>query len=345
MVVAALSAALTKEAFSLAIIGVAALRTVMSGRTIKPPAAAWLVLVAGLAELAIAIAVGASAGQFSAGGRYVAVPRPIEFIGSLAHNTVVLAFVGMLWVAPLMLFRPIRTCRWLLSVPVLVLVVPQLLLYSEQGAFEGKYEAAGGIGIAGASMTCLVWLQHIGRETRYRSGLGLWIAGLLAFGFSTWTYARYFTEDSVQLRSMVQAVAASTQPTQIVAIAADPGRQYEPILSLVDHIAHQGRGDAQIKLLPLPPAQPYSAIEASLAQDLPARRMAQLTSTDCRNLGAIIVLGDETAARAELPCLDQAFEFQRREFSADVLLWGGDAVSLRPRLPGTAHVTYLVFLR
>jgi hypothetical protein len=173
-------------------------------------------------------------------------------------------------------------------------------------------------------------------------GLGVWFAAVATFAFSTWTYARYFTQDSIELNQMVQTVASSTAATQTIGIAADPARQYEPILSLVDHIGHQGQGDFTIKVLPLAPTRPYSALEANYARDLAESRLAQPPVSDCRGLGALIVLGDEAATRSALPCLDQGF--RRLEFSSAVLLWGGDAVSLRPRLPGMARVAYVVYL-
>ena len=60
-------------------------------------------------------------------------------------------------------------------------------------------------------------------------------------------------------------------------------------------------------------------------------------------LGALIVLGDEAETRASLPCLDE--RFQRVEFSASVLLWGGEGVSLRPRVPGLARVSYVLLMQ
>jgi hypothetical protein len=58
-------------------------------------------------------------------------------------------------------------------------------------------------------------------------------------------------------------------------------------------------------------------------------------------VSAIIVLGDEQQTLRKLPCLTSGF--QRQDFSSNVLLWGGDAVSLRPRLPGPAREGYLVY--
>ena len=222
------------------------------------------------------------------------------------------------------------------------LVVPQLLLYSQQGIFEGKYEAAAAVGVAGTAMLAVVWLERRGQVRLYKVGLGLWTVTLAAFALSTWTYARYFTEDSLQLNRLVETVAASTPTSQTIGIAADPARQYEPILSLVDHVAHQGQGNLEIKVLPLAPDRPYSALEASFARDLAASALAQPPLSTCGDLGAMIVLGDEGATRRALPCLNQGF--RRLEFSEAVLLWGGDAVSLRPRLPGFGRISYVVYL-
>jgi hypothetical protein len=293
--------------------------------------------------MAVAFRVSAAAGEFSHGGRYLALPDPLSYLGSLAHNAAILTYVGMLWLVPLAVFAT-RSRHWrgilLASLPVVVLVGPQLLLYSQQGVFEGKYEAAAAIGVAAASMAVIMWMRSEDRPRLYRGAIGLWTAGLLAFGFSTWTYAQSFTVDSIQLSRMVQTVASLTSANEVIAIAADPGRQYEPVLSLLDHISHQGRGDLQIRLLPLPPAQPYSPLEVSLATDLTTSSVGQRLLDGCAGLGAVIVLGDEASTRARLPCLDQGF--RRVDFKTTTLLWGGDVVSLRPRLPGTASVGYVL---
>src|SRR5437660_362780 len=193
-----------------------------------------------------------------------------------------------------------------------------------------------------ARVPTAAWLERRGQVRLYRVGLGLWTATLAAFALSTWTYAWYFTEDSLQLNRLVETVAASTPSSQTIGIAADAARQYEPILSLVDHVAHQGQGNFEIKVLPLAPDRPYSALEASFARDLAASALAQPPLSTCGDLGAMIVLGDEGATRRALPCLNQGF--RRLEFSEAVLLWGGDAVSLRPRLPGIGRISYVVYL-
>jgi hypothetical protein len=351
LVVAACAASLTKESFALASIGVAFFRAwlVMApARTWRPatvPIASWIIGVFAIGAMAVALRISAAAGQFSHGGRYLAVPDPISYLGSIAHNAAILAFVGMLWIVPLAVFAA-RSHHWrqvlLASLPVVVLVGPQLLLYSQQGVFEGKYEAAAAIGVAAASMAIIVWMRAQRRARLYRGAIGLWTAGLLAFAFSTWTYVQSFAVDSVQLSRMVQTIASSAPRNQIVGIAADPGRQFEPVFSLLDHIGHQGRDDLQIRLLPLSPDRPYSALEASLAADLAANAVGQHPIDTCEGLAGMIVLGDEATARAALPCLGQGF--RRVDFVSTVLLWGGDAVSLRPRLPGGTGVGYVLLL-
>jgi hypothetical protein len=193
-------------------------------------------------------------------------------------------------------------------------------------------------------MACVVWLLRRGHRTLYRIGLGAWAATVLLFGFSTWTYARFFTDDSLQLARLVGEVAATVPPGKVVGVAGDAARQYEPIVSLADHIAHRGRADLPIKVLQLPPERPYSPLEAAFAQDLANSSFGgpPLAENGCRDLGALIVLGDEAQARAALPCL--AAGFRRVEFRSEVLLWGGDSVSLRPRVPGPAPAAYVVLL-
>jgi hypothetical protein len=350
LVLAASAAALTKEAFALASIAVAFFRAWLTmsrtsnWRLSAVPVAAWLIVLAAVGEIAAAFRISAAAGQFSHGGRYLALPDPASYIGSIAHNAAILAFVGMLWIAPLLVFAAPRG-HWrplvLAGLPILVLVGPQLLLYSEQGVFEGKYEAAAAIGVASLALASVAWLRLAGRVRRHRIAVGVWAAALVLFGFSTWTYAQSFTDDSIQLGQMVHTLATSTAANQTIAIAADPGRQYEPVLSLLDHLRHQGRDDLQVKLLPLPPDRPYSPLETSLATDLTTSFVGQLLNS-CDGLGAVIVLGDEASTRSALSCLAQGF--RRDDFTTSVLLWGGDAVSLRPHLPGMTNVGYALLL-
>jgi hypothetical protein len=352
LVLAASGAALSKEAFALASIAVAFFRAwvpMARARTwqlTSVPLAAWLILLVGVGEIMIATCVGAAAGEFSHGGRYLSLPNPISYAGSVAHNAAILAYAAMLWLALLLVIARAWHCwRALLmaSVPALALIAPQLLLYSQQGVFEGKYEAAPAIGVAALSMGSVVWLMRVGKRVAlYRLGIGAWMAGLVAFGFSTWTYALSFRDDSAQLARVVETVAIASPRGQTLGIAADPGNQYEPILSLVDFIHHQGLGEAPIKLLPLAPNQPYSPLGASLAADLATSTLAGMPAGTCDGLGALIVLGDEAQTLAALPCLNT--EFRRVEFTNKVVLWGGDAVSLRPRVPGLTQVGYTLYV-
>jgi hypothetical protein len=352
LVLAASAAALSKEAFALASIAVAFFRAwlpMSRSHTWRPssvPLASWLILLVGAGEMVIAAGIAATAGEFSHGGRYLSLPNPISYFGGVVHNAAILAYVAMFWVVLLLVFAGAwRSWRTLLlaSVPAFVVVVPQLLLYSQQGVFEGKYEAAPAIGVVALSMGSIVWLRRVrARGGLYRLGIGAWIAGLVAFGFSTWTYARSFSDDSVQLAHMVETVAAAAPSGQTIGIAGDPGNQYEPILSLVDFIHHQGRTDAPIELLPLTPDTPYSPLSLSLATDLATSKLAALPTSTCQELGALIVVGDEAKTRSALPCLNTGFK--RVEFTNMVLLWGGDAVSLRLRLPGLTQVGYTLFV-
>jgi hypothetical protein len=352
LVLAASAAALSKEAFALASIALALFRAWVpmsrshTWRLSGVPLASWLILLVGASEMVIAAGIAATAGEFSHGGRYLSLPNPISYFGSVAHNAAILAYVGMFWVVTLLVFaRAWRSWRTLLlaSVPALVLITPQLLLYSQQGVFEGKYEAAPAIGVAALAMGSLVWLRSVGAHARlYRLGIGAWIVGLLAFGFSAWTYARSFSDDSIQLARMVETVAADSPGGRTIGIAGDPGNQYEPILSLVEFIHHQGRTDAPIKLLPIAPEKPYSPLSVSLAGDLTTSKLAELPAGTCQEIGALIVLGDEAKTRAALPCLNTGFK--RVEFTNPVLLWGGDVVSLQPRLPGLTRVGYTLFV-
>src|SRR5205823_2771566 len=138
------------------------------------------------------------------------------------------------------------------SVLALLLIVPQLLLYSAQGIMEGKYEDIAGLGVAAWMMAGLVLLGWRGARRPYEVGLAVWSVTVIAFGVSTWSYATYFTQDSLQLQRLVSAVTTAVPTSQDVGIAADPGRQYEPVVSLVEHIRHQGRRDVRTSLVALP---------------------------------------------------------------------------------------------
>ncbi len=352
---ASVASLLSKESFALAVIAAAALRAFIQlapRTTWRPgavPIAAWIVLCLGVAGTANAFVIAANGGPLSYGGRYLASVQVGSYLRALAQNGVILGFVGIIWLAPLVIWalrRSLTGTERLIAVGAsllaLLLTVPQLLLYSQQGIFEGKYETAGAIGVAGWSMAGLVWLERKGLRRSYVVGLTVWCATIAAFGFGTWTYARYFAEDSVQLGRLVDQIAGSTPTALTVGIAADPAGQYEPIQSLVEHIAHRGRTDLQMKVLPLSPDHPYTPLEANFAREVANSSLAQppLAVNGCRDLGALIVLGDEAETRASLPCLDE--RFQRVEFSASVLLWGGEGVSLRPRVPGLARVSYVL---
>ena len=350
-VLAATASVLSKEAFALAAIALAAFRA-LTTKHIGPAALA--VGGLGIAETLVVFLIGASAGPLSYGGRYLAVPNVATYVRSLVQNAVILVYAGLGWLGLLVVWtlrssltdRCERRTAVAASAVALVLVVPQLALYSQQGIFEGKYEAAAAIGVAGWSMSALVWLGRRRQPQVYVAGLCLWSGVLLAFGFSTWTYAHSFTADSVQLARLVNTVAGSTGSGQTVGIAADPARQYEPIVSLVDHVVHQGRSDLLFRVVPLEPDRPYTPLEASFARAMASSNLSQgpsLTDVGCASLDALIILGKEAQTRATLPCLNTGF--RRIEFSESVLLWGGEGVSLRPRLPGWTSVGYVLLVR
>jgi hypothetical protein len=101
-----------------------------------------------------------------------------------------------------------------------------------------------------------------------------------------------------------------------------------------------------VELLPVSTAEPpYTQREQLLVEALSETRLLQsprLSETGCAQLGALIILGDEKLTLDAMPCLSEGF--RRKEFSAFVPLWGGEAVSLRPRLPGVGGISYVVLL-
>jgi Dolichyl-phosphate-mannose-protein mannosyltransferase len=354
-VVASLGAILSKESFSLAAPALAGVRVLASfdGRQCARtgwPASAVLVAAVGVVFAGLQFAVGAQAGSQSYGGAFLNAPSIGTYAVNIAHNLLIIGFASSGWLVLLVLW-PGRV-RWLsgerrpavlATAVALLLLVPQLLLYSRQGVLEGKYELPAAIAVAGWIIAGLVWLRD--RAPRvYALGLACWAIALVGYAFSTWSYASFFTEDSLQLQRLVSRVASNMPRGAVVGIAGDPAGDYEPMLSFVDQLAHAGRDDVQLKALPLPIDAPYTPAQATLARSLLATGLGQpgpLSPSDCTHLDGVIVLHDAEVAVRALPCLAN---FERLDFSRQVLLWGGDQVSLRPRLPGLARPGYVLLV-
>jgi hypothetical protein len=336
-----------------------ALFRVMVGRRQKHARSATLpalcVLAIGFGLGIMAGLIGRAAGTDSYGGDYLAPRDAPATVIRLVHNLAILAFAGVGWLVVLLLpalrtWRPSRgdLLGALLVLAVLGLViVPQVGLYSNVGILEGRYELPAAIGVAGLVGATLRLLHEAGTRRAYHLGIGLFTATLIAFGLSTWSYASYFAADSRALQRLVVTVATQTPADRFVGIAADPARQFEPIFGLATYLAHAGSRDAQIKLLPLEPTGgAYSRAEANLARAMDASALMTAPTLDqsgCANLGAMVILRDDGQAQQSLPCLGT--DFRREEFSALVPLWGGESVSLVPRLPGMVKITYVALLR
>lgn len=344
-VVAALGAMLSKESFALAAPALAGVR-IIAGSGRRGRLSAGVVLAAGVALTAASIVIAARAGGQSYGGAFLSAPGATQYAVDILHNLAIVAFATSGWLVLLVWWaRPLPRMHWPWTALVLLLVVPQVLLYSRQGVFEGKYEFPAVIGVAGWLVGMLAWLGRRSQERLYVFGVTAWSAALVAYAFSTWTYATSFAADSIQLQRMVTYAATNVPHSDIVGIAGDPASEYEPMLSFVDQFAHAGREDLQLRALPVPPERPYGPHEADLARALLATSLGQsnpLAAGSCANVGAVIVLRDEAAAEQAAPCLR---EFERVEFSDTALLWGGDQVSLRPRLPGHARAGYTLLVR
>src|SRR5262249_6688110 len=159
-------------------------------------------------------------------------------------------WIGMLLLAATWTRLRPAARRWLggATLVAAALVVPQLLLYSQQGTFEGKYQAAGAIALAAWTVAALVVVSRSCGKNWLRLALGVWLGVLVAFGISTWTYARAFAADSIELDRMLTSLTQAAPRSGTIAIAADAGRQYEPIQSLLVHIAHRERQDLKVKV-------------------------------------------------------------------------------------------------
>ena len=216
-------------------------------------------------------------------------------------------------------------------------------VFTARGVSKEGTSARRSSGWPGWIIAGLAWLRDRAQQVFY-AGIVCWAVAVGGFALSTWSYASFFAEDSVQLQRLVSRVAVTAPAGAFVGIAGDPAADYEPMLSLEDHQVHAGRDDLQIRALVLTPEAPYNPQEARLAQSLLNTSLGlpnPLHPGYCTLLAAVIVLRDEDAARRALPCLTN---FDRVDLSAQVLLWGGDQVSLRPRLPGFARPGYVLFV-
>jgi hypothetical protein len=352
-VVSAILATLSKEPFALSAPALAGLRVVLEQRPARWRAvvAAAVVIAGGTAVGAIAYKVAASAGISTYGGRYLSGVDLPQFAVTVLHNAAILVVASTAWLAPLIALPGATVRRYRLSrraglavILVVVLVIPQLALYSLQGVMEGRYELPSTIGLAAVPALALSWLASLGARRAYLLGVAAWSSVLLLFGFSTWTYATAFTADSVQLDRMLATVAESAPPNALVALVADPGRQFEPALSIVDQLVSRGRADLRMRLVPLRRDGQYTPNEAALARNLPDSiplLEAVSAGSPCANLGAAIVLANIPPDEV-LPCA--AAELRPVRFTTTALVWGSETVSLRPRLPGVVSVGYLALV-
>src|SRR5262249_26753850 len=122
--------------------------------------------------------------------------------------------------------RPTPSALFALVLAI-ILVVPQLALYSAQGVMEGRYELPAAIGLALLTLFGVQRLRDLRRPVAYRFAVVAWSSMLALFALSTWSYAARFTADSLELDRMLSAVTETAPPGTVVAIVADPGRQFE----------------------------------------------------------------------------------------------------------------------
>ncbi len=357
-VLASTATFLSKESLILMAPALALFRVVVGARQAcarpaRGPAAC--VLVIGVALGLLAAGVGRAAGVDSYGGNFLASPDLVADILRAAHNLAIVVFATSAWLVVLLVpgLRGWRqTPRGDALGAVLVLgvvalaVVPQLALYSNVGILEGRYELPAALAIAALVVAALRVARDAGARIWYRLGVGIFAASVALFGVSTWSYASYFAADSRALHELLDAVSTQAAPDAVIGIAGDPARQYEPILSLATYLSRTGRSDEQVKLLPLEASgSPYSRGESNLAQAMDGTTLMApptLAEMGCRQLGAVIVLRDAAQVQHMLPCLSAGFHAE--EFTAEVPLWGGETVSLRPRLPGVARIAYTALI-
>jgi hypothetical protein len=351
-VISSLAAMLSKEAFALVGLALAAFR-IMAGRTLgekrRWPIGAALVAACGVVLSAFDLSVAASAGGESYGGAFLRAPGLRDYAIVVAHNFAIMVFAASGWLGLLVLVGAIRRpptgqsreiAIWA-TLAAGLLVVPQLVLYSRTGVVEGKYELPCALGVAAAVVAGLAWLKANHQDNYYRVGLALFGASVAAFAISTRTYAEYFAVDSQQLHDMVLQVARTAPPSAVVGVAGDPAGNYEPTFSLIDHFAAAGRSDVTIRALPIDNGSDHPPRQVALAQTLLSTVGQVSPASVCRDVSAVIVMPD-VANPDVLPCPG---EFQTLDFVRPVLLWGGDHVRLRPQPPGAVITGYTLLQR
>jgi hypothetical protein len=352
-VLAAVAAMLSKESFALAGPALAAFRILagrLAHRQTRLPISALVVAISGVLITGCDFVVAATAGNQSYGGAFLNSPRPTVYAANLAHNLAILGFVTSGWVAILVVIavgraslsaRERELAMWAAGALTL-LVGPQLVLYSRPGVIDGKYELPAALGMVLCVIGGLAWLEWRGEADLARLGASVFGVAIALCAFSTSTYAASFAADSQELHRTISQVVAAAPPSAIVGIAGNPATDFEPMLSLIDHIAAAGRPDLRLKALPIDnPATDTDPRLATLARTLLASPLGQPAPlSDCSGVSSVIVLHDPAAAERSLPCLR---DFEEVGLTQSVLLWGGDQVSLRPRLPGLTVVGYALF--
>ena len=149
------------------------------GRTrVSPGALVTLALGIGVAVFDFPVAQ--RAGGASYGGQFLNSPPLGEYALTVGHNLLILGFVASGWLVPWLVWaargRLSRRDRVLGAVTAglaVLLIVPQVLLYSREGIFEGKYELPAAIGVAGWVVAGLAWLRRHGSWAGLRRGAHL----------------------------------------------------------------------------------------------------------------------------------------------------------------------------
>jgi hypothetical protein len=340
-------AMLSKESFALTGVGLAGFRLLLGvqpGRVAtRHISAAGLMLVGGFGIAFIDYRIGASAGTTSYGGRYLAGANPLGYLLVLGHNGLIVVYASCAWLVALAAAARPRVRDRIWSIGALLaaaVVVPQVGLYSLQGVMEGRYEVPSTIALSLLTALTVSKIRAAEDPRFYRLAISTLAGAVVLFGFSTWSYAAAFAADSQQLDSMLTAVAERSPPGGGVALVADPGRQYEPVLSMIHHLAYHGRGDLAVRLVSINPDVPYNSDESAFAADV-HDIVPNLESADCGELRAVIVLAD-IAADQPSPC--PLASLRLLEFQTQVLEWGGETVSFRPRLPGLVTQGYRAYV-
>lgn len=307
--------------------------------------AAILLLVALVSGLTV-LAVASAAGTRTYGGRYLGAINQSVWLDLVAAQIVTLTgligIVGTLVVPGLVPLsargrvKKKEAVHWAASFFLLALfVAPQVLVHARADMLPGRYLMPQALGPIAAVAAAVAWFWHRRVWPPVVVALALW-AWMLAVGtWATWLEANAFRVDSKLLRRAVDVMAAAP-PGSTVVIASDPARTPEKTMSLLYHVAHRGRDDLDVRLVPVvaTPRTPEQQLQAiGFAQHYFPNHTGAPTTT-CDRLAVAFLWVSAQTVTDTLPCLAPP-RYERVTLSEPVLRWSAWPILLLPTFTHT----------